>query len=69
MSMKLGDLDAEVKEIIKQVQQALLRASDRLEDVMNDDNYKLQNTLHDIEELCKKYPWLRELADHYLISR
>ena len=69
MPVKLSDLDAEVKKIIKRVYQALLQASDRLEDVVDDDeNYKLQNTLHDIEKLCKQYPWLRELAGHYLIG-
>ena len=66
MPIKLSDLDDEVIKIIKWVYQALLRASDRVIDVVDDDdNYKLQNTLHDVEELCKKYPWLSKLAKIY----
>ena len=69
MPVQLSNFDAEVKKIIKQVYQALLQTSDRLEDVVDDDeNYKLQNTLHDIENLHKQYPWLCELPVHYLID-
>ena len=42
MPVRLSDLDAEVKEIIERFYQALLRANDRLVDVVdNDDNYTL----------------------------
>ena len=66
MPVKLSDLDAEVKEIIKRVYLALLRVKDRLVDVVDDYwKYKLQNTLHEIEKLCEKYPWFREFVGLY----
>ena len=64
MPVKLTDLDATSINIIKKVYQALLRAKDRLADVV-DDYYgedKLEMTLNDVENLCEKYPWLRQLA-------
>ena len=59
-------------EIIKKVHQALLLAKERLGDVVYDsedqwDEDKLKRTLDDIDELCKKYPWLRELGRRYMI--
>ena len=59
-------------EIIKKVHQALLLAKERIGDVVYDsedqwDEDKLKRTLDDIDELCKKYPWLRELARRYMI--
>ena len=55
-------------EIIKNIYQALLLAKERLADVVygsedqwGKDNFK--RTLDDIDELCKKYPWLRGLDD------
>ena len=59
-------------EIIKKVHQALLLAKERIGDVVYDsedqwDEDKLKRTLDDIDELCKKYPWLRELGRRYMI--
>ena len=59
-------------EIIKKVHQALLLAKERLGDVVYDsedqwDEDKLKRTLDDIDELCKKYPWLRELGRRDMI--
>ena len=55
-------------EIIKKVYQALLLAKERLADVVygSEDQWgedKLRRTLDGIDELYKKYSWLRELAD------
>ena len=55
-------------EIIKKVYQALLLAKERLADVVygSKDQWgedKLKRTLDGIDELYKKYSWLRELAD------
>ena len=66
-SVSKGDI-----EIIKKVHQALLLAKERLGDVVYDsedqwDEDKLKRTLDDIDELCKKYPWLRELGRRYMI--
>ena len=59
-------------EIIKKVYQALLLAKERLVDVVygSEDQWgegKLKRILDDIDELCKKYPWLRELGRGYMI--
>ena len=32
------------------------------------DEDKLKRTTDDIDELCKKYPWLRELGRGYMIA-
>ena len=58
--------------IIKKVYQALLLAEERLADVVygSEDQWgedKLKRTLDDIDELCKKHPWLRELGREYMI--
>ena len=58
--------------IIKKVYQALLLAEERLADVVygSEDQWgedKLKRTLDDIDELCKKHPWLRELGRGYMI--
>ena len=55
-------------EIIKKVYQALLLAKERVADVVygSKDQWgedKLKRTLDDVDELCKKYSWFRELAD------
>ena len=55
-------------EIIKKVYQALLLAKEKLADVVygSKDQWgedKLKRTLDGIDELYKKYSWLRELAD------
>ena len=60
-------------EIIKKVYQALLLAQERLAEVVygSEDQWgeeKLQRTLDDIDELCKKYSWLCELGRGYMIS-
>ena len=60
-------------EIIKKVYQAVLLAKERLADVVYDseDQWgedKLKRTLDDIDKLCKKYPWLRELGRGYMIA-
>ena len=52
--------------------QAFLLAKERLADVVygSEDQWgedKLKRTLNDIDELCKKYPWLRELGRGYMI--
>ena len=59
-------------EIMKKVYQALLFAKERLADVVQGSENqqgedKLKRTLNDINELCKKYPWLRELGRGYMI--
>ena len=59
-------------EVIKKVYQALVLAKERLADVVygNEDQWdeaKLKRTLDDIDKLCKKYPWLRELGRRYMI--
>ena len=59
-------------EIIKKVYQTLVLAKERLADVVygSEDQWdedKLKKTLDDIDELCKKYPWLRELRRRYMI--
>ena len=59
--------------IIKKVYQALLLVKERLADVVyaSEDQwgeYKLKRTLDDIDELCKKYPWLRELDRGYMTA-
>ena len=61
-----------VIQIIKKVYQTLLLAKERLADVVYDseDQWgedKLKRTLDDIDELCKKYPWLHELGRGYMI--
>ena len=58
--------------IIKKVYQAFLSAEERLADVVygSEDQLgedKLKRTLDDIDELCKKHPWLRELGRGYMI--
>ena len=58
--------------VIKKVYQALLLAKERLADVVysSEDQLgedKLKRTLGDINELCKKYPWLQELRRGYMI--
>ena len=59
-------------EIIKKVYQALLLADERLADVVyvSEDQWgedKLKRTRDDIDELCKKYPWFRELGRGYIV--
>ena len=58
-------------EIIKEVYQTLLLAEERLSDVVYDseDQWgegKLKRAHDDRDELCKKYPWLRELGRGYM---
>ena len=53
-------------EMVNKVYQTLLFAKERLADVVygSEDQLgegKLKRTLDDIDELCKKYPWLREV--------
>ena len=60
-------------EIIKKVYQALLLAEERLSDVVyvSEDQWgegKLKRTHDDIDELCKIYPWLRELGRGYMMQ-
>ena len=56
-------------EIIKKVYQDLLLEKERLADVVYSSEDKLKGTLDDIDELCKKYPWLRELGRGYMIKK
>ena len=60
-------------EIIKKVYQAHLLAKERLANVVysSEDQWgedKLKRMLDDIDELCKKYPWLPELGKRYMIA-
>ena len=60
-------------EIIKKVYQALFLAEERLSEKVYDsedqwDEDKLKRTHDDIDELCKKYPWLRELGKGYMVQ-
>ena len=60
-------------EIIKKVYQVLLLAKERLTGVVysSEDQWgedKLKWTLDDIDESCKKYPWLRELGRGYMMA-
>ena len=59
--------------IIKKVYQALLLAEERLADVVygSEDQWgedKLKRTRDDIDKLCKKYPWLRELGRGFMVQ-
>ena len=59
-------------EITKKVYQVLLVAQERLANVVssNEDQWgedEIKRTLDDIDEICKKYPWLRELGRGYMI--
>ena len=56
-------------EIIKKVYQDLLLEKERLADVVYSSEDELKGTLDDIDELCKKYPWLRELGRGYMIKK
>ena len=52
--------------MVNKVYQTPLFAKERLADVVygSEDQWgegKLKRTLDDIDELCKKYPWLREV--------
>ena len=52
--------------MVRKVYQALLLAKERLANVVygSEDQWgedKLKRTLDDIDELCKKYAWLREV--------
>ena len=60
-------------EIIKKVYQDLLLARERLVDVVygSEDQWcedNLKRTLDDIDELFKKYSWLRELGRGYMMA-
>ena len=60
-------------EIIKKVYQVLLLVKERLTDVVysSEDQWgedKLKWTLDDIDESCKKYPWLRVLGRGYMMA-
>ena len=59
-------------EITKKVYQVLLVAQERLANVVSssEDQWgedEIKRTLDDIDEICKKYPWLRELGRGYMI--
>ena len=56
-------------EIIKKVYQDLLLEKERLADVVYSSEDELKGTLDDIDELCKKYPWLCELGRGYMIKK
>ena len=58
----------DVIQMVNKVCQALLLAKERLADVVygSEDQQgedRLKRTLNDIDELCKKYPWPREVED------
>ena len=60
-------------EIIKKIYQALLSAEEIVADVVygSEDQWsedKLNRACDDIDELCKKYPWLRELGRGYMVQ-
>ena len=59
-------------EIIKKVYQTLFFGTRRLAGVVygSEDQWgedKLKKTRDDIDELCKKYPWLCELGGGYMV--
>ena len=63
----------DVIETIKKVYQALLLVEERLSDVVYDseDQWgedKPKRARNDIDELCKKYPWFRELGRGYMVQ-
>ena len=60
-------------EIIKKIYQDLLSAEEIVADVVygSEDQWsedKLNRARDDIDELCKKYPWLRELGRGYIVQ-
>ena len=59
--------------IIKKVYQILLLEKERLADVVygSEDQWgkdKLKRAVDNINELCKKYPWLREIGRRYMMT-
>ena len=63
----------DIIEIIKKVYKALSLAEEKLDDVVygSEDKWgedKLKRAHDDIDELCKKYPWLRELGRGYMVQ-
>ena len=59
--------------IIKKVYQILLLEKERLADVVygSEDQWgedKLKRAVDNINELCKKYPWLHELGRGYMMT-
>ena len=59
-------------QITKKVHQARLLVEEGLSDVVygSEDQWaeeKLKRTRNDIDELCKKHPWLSELARGYML--
>ena len=61
------------KEVEGKIYQALLLAEERLADAVHGGKNqwgedKLKRTLCDMDKLCKKYPWLRELGKGYMIA-
>ena len=66
-------LSPEAIRVIKNLYKALLLAHERPADVVYalEDNYgedKLEGTREDIEQLCKRYPWLRELGRGFMVG-
>ena len=55
MSVRISDLDVEVKDTIKESIKALFHAADRMQYALDEDDYQVKNTVHDIKELCTKY--------------
>ena len=60
-TVQFKDLNLKSKKVIRKIYCALLRARDRMIDmVTDDDEYRLDYTTEDIEELVKMFPWLPE---------
>ena len=65
--------DCVSKDAIEINKKALLLAQERLTDVVygSEDQWgedKLKRTLGDMDEFCKKYPWLCELYRGYMVQ-
>ena len=60
-AVQFKDLTLKSKIVIRKIYCALLRARDRMIDmVTDDDEYRLDYTTEDIEVLVKMFPWLPE---------
>ena len=65
--------DCVSKDAIEINKKTLLLAQERLTDVVygSEDQWgedKLKRTRDDIDKLCKKYPWLRELGRGFMVQ-
>ena len=66
-------LSPEAIKVIKNLYKTLLLTHERLVDAVytSKDNYgedKLERIREDIEQLCERYPWLRELGKGFMVG-